>query len=98
MAHELPPLPYDDDAWSPHIDEQTMRSITISTMLLTSTTSTPALEGHPDLAQRASRSSSKTSTACRKISAPPSQQRWWARQPHALLGDGQARRCQGALG
>ena len=38
MAHEVSPLPYAYNALEPHIDEQTMRSITTSTTPLMSPT------------------------------------------------------------
>jgi superoxide dismutase, Fe-Mn family len=52
MAHELPPLPYDDNALEPHIDEQTMRIHHDKHHGTYVTNLNAALEKHPDLQQK----------------------------------------------
>ena len=50
MAHELPPLPYDNNALEPHVDEQTMRIHHDKHHATYVTKLNSALEKHPDLA------------------------------------------------
>ncbi len=53
MTHELPPLPYAADALAPHIDAQTMEIHHTKHHQTYITKLNGALEGHPDLANKA---------------------------------------------
>ena len=72
MAHEVPPLPYDYNALEPHIDEQTMRIHHDKHHAAYVNNLNAALEKHPNCSRRASKTSSRGSTPCRKRSGPPS--------------------------
>ena len=69
MAHSVPPLPYDYNALEPHIDEQTMRIHHDKHHAAYVNNLNAALEKHPELRARASRTWSRGSTRFRKTSA-----------------------------
>jgi superoxide dismutase len=71
MAHELPPLPYDYNALSEVIDEETMHLHHDKHHATYVNNLNAALENIPNWRAKAPKNSSKTSTPCPKTSALP---------------------------
>ena len=70
MAHQLPPLPYPNNALEPHIDEMTMMIHHDRHHNTYVTNLNKALEGHPELESKSVEELiSRTWTLCRNPSA-----------------------------
>ena len=96
MAHELPKLPYDFAALEPHIDAQTMQIHHGKHHQAYVTNLNAALEKHPELQSRASRTCAAASTASRGHPDRGAQQRRRPLEPQSRSGQWMAPSAGGA--